>query len=215
MRIAISGLSGCGNTTVGRLVGATLGYPVFNYTFRDLAHDLGVKFENMVGSARTDIFDLLVVVATIRAAQAPDVVIGNRLATWVCDADLSIWLDASLTTRATRISNRERQPYDTIVKQTTVRDEENRRHFIDLFHIDIREHGHVDAIINTETCGPEEVVATIARLSRTLPEQSPRRLAEQERILALLEERLRLPRAVITGSTGNLSFKALFEHCTR
>jgi cytidylate kinase len=213
MRIAISGLSGCGNTTVGKLVGATLGYPVFNYTFRDLAHDLGAKFEDVSCASRTDIFDLLVVVATIRAAQAADVIIGNRLATWVCDANLNIWLDASLTTRSTRISHREGQPYEAILTETTVRDEENRRHFIDLFCIDIHEHGQVDAIINTEASDAEDVAATIACLSRATPKRSPRRLAEQERILALLEERLRLPRAVITGSAGNLSLKALFEQC--
>ena len=34
MRIAICGLSGCGNTSVARLAGANFGYPVFNYTFR-------------------------------------------------------------------------------------------------------------------------------------------------------------------------------------
>jgi cytidylate kinase len=213
MRIAISGLSGCGNTTVGRLVGERLGYPLFNYTFRDLAHDLGTRLEDLAGAARADIFDLLVVVATIRAAQAANVVIGNRLATLICNANLNIWLDASLTTRSTRISVRERQPYETALKQTAVRDEENYRHFLDLFGVDIHARSHVDAVINTELFDAEQVATTIVGLAPTLRDQSAHRLAEQERILALLEERLRLPRAVITGSIGDLSLKALFERC--
>jgi cytidylate kinase len=215
MRIAISGLSGCGNTTVARLVGETLGYPVSNYTFRDLARDLGIELQKLTGAARTDIFDLLVVVATIRAAQPPNVVIGNRLATWVCNADLNIWLDASLTARSTRISNREKRCLETTLSQTVMRDEENRRHFLALFCIDIDDHKHVDATIDTEMLDAQQVAANIVSLSRTARDRSWPGSAKQEGILALLEERLRVPRAVLMGASGDLSLKTLFERGCR
>jgi cytidylate kinase len=215
MRIAISGLSGCGNTTVGKLVGQTLGYPVFNYTFRDLARDLGIELHEVTGSARSDIFDLLVVVATIRAAQAGNIVIGNRLATWVSNAELNVWLDASLSERAIRISNREKLTVDITLEQTATRDEENRRHFLKLFCIDIREHSHVNAIIDTETIDAEQVAAAIVDFSRSPHAQPGFGRSEQERILSLLEEKLGMPKAVLLATSGNFSLKELFERAHR
>jgi cytidylate kinase len=213
MRIAISGLSGCGNTTVGALIAASLGYSLCNYTFRDLARDLGIDLEDIIGADRIDIFDLLVVVATVRAARGDNVVISNRLAAWVSQADLNIWLHATLTTRSTRISMREHQPYEVALAQTLARDEGNRQRFLRLFGLDVHEHGHIDAVINTELLKAEQVAAVIAALARTLQNPTSRRSANNERILALLEERLQFPRAVIVGASGEVGLKALFEKC--
>ncbi|NBK25522.1 MAG: cytidylate kinase, partial [Spirochaetia bacterium] len=44
MRIAISGKSGCGNTTVSKLVADRLGYPMINFTFRTLSEEKGIEF---------------------------------------------------------------------------------------------------------------------------------------------------------------------------
>ena len=44
MRIAISSRSGCGNTTVTRLVSEKLGYPMINFTFRQMAEERGMEF---------------------------------------------------------------------------------------------------------------------------------------------------------------------------
>jgi cytidylate kinase len=188
-----------------------MGYPVHNYTFRDLARDLDVDLKELSGAARSDIFDLLVVLATIRAAQAADVVIGNRLATWVCNADLNIWLDASLATRSTRISNREKQSFQATLNQTARRDAENRRHFLELFGIDVDEHQHVDATIDTEKSDAEQVAAAIVRLSDKPQNRPERGATEQERVLLTLEERLRVPRAKLTRVAGDINLKTLFE----
>jgi len=50
IRIAISGKSGCGNSTVSRIVATRLGLRVVNYTFKDLARDRGMS---CVGSRKT------------------------------------------------------------------------------------------------------------------------------------------------------------------
>jgi cytidylate kinase len=42
LRIAISGKSGCGNTTVSTLLAKTLGIKLINYTFRQLAEEKGM-----------------------------------------------------------------------------------------------------------------------------------------------------------------------------
>ncbi len=54
LRIAISGKSGCGNSTVSRLVASQLGLRVVNYTFKDLARDRGMSFEEICILAETD-----------------------------------------------------------------------------------------------------------------------------------------------------------------
>ena len=43
LRIAISGKSGCGNTTVSGMLAKTLGVTLINYTFRQLAAGKGMK----------------------------------------------------------------------------------------------------------------------------------------------------------------------------
>src|SRR5208283_989229 len=72
--------SGCGNTTATNNVGATLGLEVVNYTFRDLAHDLGLPFEKIQKNAsKTNIYDFLTDLNLMRAALRPRVVVGSRL----------------------------------------------------------------------------------------------------------------------------------------
>ncbi len=44
MRIAISGKSGCGNTTVSTLVADRMNYKMINFTFRTLAKEKGIEF---------------------------------------------------------------------------------------------------------------------------------------------------------------------------
>jgi CMP/dCMP kinase len=47
LRIAISSHSGCGNPTATDNVGKSLLLDVVNYTFRDLAKDLDIRFEEI------------------------------------------------------------------------------------------------------------------------------------------------------------------------
>ena len=42
IRVAISGKSGCGNTTVSGMLAKTLGVTLINYTFRQLAAEKGM-----------------------------------------------------------------------------------------------------------------------------------------------------------------------------
>ena len=54
MRIAISSRSGCGNTTVTKLVSERLGYPMINFTFRQMAKERGVDFWEFCRLAEKD-----------------------------------------------------------------------------------------------------------------------------------------------------------------
>ena len=54
LRIAISGKSGCGNTTVSTLLAETLGIKLINYTFRQLAQEKGMTLAEVIEKAKTD-----------------------------------------------------------------------------------------------------------------------------------------------------------------
>ena len=54
MRIAISSKSGCGNTTVSRLVAEKLGCKMINFTFRQMAEERNVDFWRFCQMAEGD-----------------------------------------------------------------------------------------------------------------------------------------------------------------
>ena len=54
LTIAISGKSGCGNTTVSTLLAQRLGLRLINYTFHTMAEERGVSFEEICRLAEQD-----------------------------------------------------------------------------------------------------------------------------------------------------------------
>ena len=110
MRIAISGRSGCGNTTVSTLVSQITGYPLINFTFRNLAEERGVDFWTLSRMAEEDdSIDLELDRRQVEMAlEQESCVLGSRLAIWVLkEADLKVYLEASLEVRVARIRRRE------------------------------------------------------------------------------------------------------------
>lgn len=109
LRIAISGKSGCGNSTVSRLVAEKLGLRVINYTFKNLARDSGMSFEELALKAETDPqYDLTIDRMQVDLARMGGCVLGSRLAIWLLrDTALTVYLMASLDVRAARIARRE------------------------------------------------------------------------------------------------------------
>ena len=72
LKIAISSHSGCGNTTATNNVGTSLGLDVVNYTFRDLALDLELPFEEIqLRSTKSRIYDFLTDLKLMRASLGP------------------------------------------------------------------------------------------------------------------------------------------------
>jgi len=52
LRVAISGRSGCGNTTVSTLLSQLLGVKLINFTFRNLAQELGLFLRSLLPGAK-------------------------------------------------------------------------------------------------------------------------------------------------------------------
>ena len=199
MKIAISGHSGCGNTTATTNVGQALQLKMVNYTFRDLARNLGVNFEEMHKEASTNlIYDYLTDLTLIRNALSNEnIVVGTRLAAWLVDAQLRIWLHAPLETRAARINRREShksESYEQVLYTTLKRDEQNRKRYLRLYGLDIDDHSDFDISINTEKLTADQVSGLIiaaAQWAKT--NQLERNNLHLARIQEIIAENLQLP----------------------
>ena len=138
IRVAISGKSGCGNTTVSTLLAEKLGVKLINYTFRQLAAEKGLTLAQVIENARTDdSYDIFVDNHQVELARAEPCVLGSRLAIWMLkEADLKVYLFASDETRAKRILNREGGDLQKIKDFTAMRDSEDTRRYKKIYNID-------------------------------------------------------------------------------
>jgi cytidylate kinase len=163
LRIAISGKSGCGNTTVSRLVASRLGLHVINYTFKDLARDKGMSFEELAQKAETDPqYDHAVDRLQIEMALREPCVLGSRLAIWLLrDKAFTAYLEAPPEVRAARIARREGLDFATALEQTEARDRRDRERYRRLYGYNVDDYGFASLIVRTEHLSVEEETALI------------------------------------------------------
>lgn len=165
MRIAISSRSGCGNTTVTKLLAEKLGYPMINFTFRQMAEERHMDFWDFCRLAETD-YDIdreLDRRQVEMAMSKPDCVLGSRLAIWMLeDADLKVYLTATAETRARRILRREGGTFEERYNQTVQRDSNDSARYMKIYGIDNTAADQVaDLVIATDYRSPEEIVSII------------------------------------------------------
>ena len=163
IRIAISGKSGCGNTTVSGLLSKTLGVTLINYTFRQLAAEKGMTLPEVIEAAKNDdSYDKYVDKHQVELALAEPCVLGSRLAIWMLkEADLKVYLLASDDTRAKRIFNREGGDLQQIKDFTAMRDREDTGRYKEFYGIDNNDYAFCDLIIDVNEKTPEEIVGLI------------------------------------------------------
>ena len=163
MRIAVSGKSGCGNSTVSRLVAQRLGLRLINFTFRDLAAEYEVSFAELHRRAAADpSIDRALDRRQLAAAAAGDCVLGSRLAIWLLsDADLRVYLAGAPEVRARRIAAREGVPYATALASMNARDTQDRGRYLTLYDIDVDNYRHADLVLETAALDQFQVAAAI------------------------------------------------------
>jgi cytidylate kinase len=164
--IAISGKSGCGNTTVTGLVAEKLGYRVINYTFRTMAEEMGISFEELCALAeKDDAYDLKLDEKQVALAKEGNCVLGSRLAIWMLkeEADLTVFLDASLEVRSERISKREGGSPAEILEKTVARDRRDHERYKRIYGIDNDKYGFADLVIDTAEEDQHAVAERILR----------------------------------------------------
>ena len=163
-RIAISGKSGCGNTTVSRLVADALGLRFINFTFRSLAAEHGITLEEVLKRAKTDDYwDRAVDERQVAMArQDGGCVLGSRLAVWMLpEADLKVYLRATPETRVKRIFKREGGDLEAIKAFTAERDRQDSARYLRLYGIDNEDYSKSDLVVDTDDLSPEEIVERI------------------------------------------------------
>jgi cytidylate kinase len=152
VRIAVSGKSGCGNTTVSRILAERLDVRLINYTFHDMAAERGISFEQLCLLAETDNqYDRHLDRRQVELAMEGSCVLASRLAIWLLkEADLTVYLYASAEVRARRIAQREGIPWKQSLQDLEARDTRDRNRYLKLYGIDIDEYGFADLIVDTE-----------------------------------------------------------------
>lgn len=163
VRIAISGRSGCGNTTVSRMLAEILDISFINYTFRALATEMRIPLEQILENAKNDFsYDRMVDEKQVELARQASCVLGSRLAIWMLpEANIKVYLEASEETRARRIFNREGGSQEEIIEFTKMRDAEDTRRYKELYKIDNADYTFADIIIDTEKSLPKTIVEKI------------------------------------------------------
>jgi cytidylate kinase len=165
LAVAVSGKSGCGNTTASALLAHRLGIELVNYTFRNLAADEGLEFEELRHLAETDDrWDRLVDQRQVEKANARPSVLASRLAIWVWkEAALRVYLDAPLEVRAARIHRREGGELSAKMQATRQRDDQDHQRYLNLYGIDNDDWRHADLVIDVSELTPDEVVDRMVR----------------------------------------------------
>ena len=168
LRVAISGKSGCGNTTVSGLVAARLGLPLVNYTFKDLARERGLSFEEVCRLAESDPeYDLTIDRMQVSLAEEGRCVLGSRLAIWLLgDSALTVYLEAGLEARAARISRREGMPLAAALADTAERDRRDHDRYLRLYGYDVDSYRFADLVIDAEALDQEAVADIIVQRAR-------------------------------------------------
>ncbi|MDR2659544.1 MAG: cytidylate kinase family protein [Spirochaetaceae bacterium] len=178
VKIAISGKSGCGNTTVTTLTAERLGLRFINFTFRNLAAEKNMTLEEVLALAETDDYwDRTVDSRQIEEAlRYPEhgCVLGSRLAIWLLkDADIKVYLKADTDVRVRRLMRREGGSFEEVAAFTRERDARDHARYARLYNINNDDYSFADLIIDTGRCLPEEIAGKII--------EKVKRLAANER----------------------------------
>jgi cytidylate kinase len=171
VRIAISGKSGCGNSSVSRLVAQRLGLRVINYTFKDLAKDRGMSFEDVCRLAETDPqYDLTIDRMQVQLADEGGCVLGSRLAIWLLrDSAFTVYLRAPLEVRAARIAKREGKDPAVALRETDERDRHDADRYERLYGYDVDRFEFAALVVDTEAITQEQVAQEIVEHAAEMP----------------------------------------------
>ncbi|MDR0525266.1 MAG: cytidylate kinase family protein [Spirochaetaceae bacterium] len=170
VRIAVSGKSGCGNSTVSRMVADALGLRFINFTLRNVAAEKRMELSEVLEAAAADEYwDREVDTRQVSLAREKSgCVLGSRLAIWLLpEADLKVYLKAKSETRAARIRKREGGELETVEAFTNERDRQDRERFLRMYSIDNDDYTFADLIIDTDDIAPREIAAMIIEKAKT------------------------------------------------
>jgi cytidylate kinase len=169
--IAIAGPIGVGKSTVAEGLAARLGYRVISggEVFRDLARERGISLTEVNRLAEHDpTLDRELDRRQAELARAGNCVVESRLAGWMVDADLKVWLRAPVEVRATRVARREGLAVEAARADLVERERSEWARYKASYNIDIDDLGPYHLVIDTTRWSAEIIVDALAGLTRGL-----------------------------------------------
>lgn len=144
--------------------------------FRELAKRRGISVVELNRLAESDpSIDRDLDRLQSEMAQSAPCVVESRLAGWMVEADLKVWLDAPLGVRAARVAGREGTDAGAARDELLVRERSEWSRYRSLYGIDIADRAPFHLIMDTSRWDPEVIVGSLVLLSRGLREVSEAR----------------------------------------
>jgi cytidylate kinase len=179
--VIISGLPAVGKTTVARAIASK--FNLKQYSGGDVLKEMAVaKGYLMSGSDWWDSeqgikflaerksnsdFDKRVDQRLLELATKGDVVVTSYTLPWLADDAVKIWLKGSRENRARRMANRDNMGYENALRIVSMRDEENKKLYMELYGIKFGDDLSVfDYVLNTDQLsidGVADIANTIVK----------------------------------------------------
>lgn len=166
MRITVSGPPGSGTTSLAKYLVNKHQFSLISAgeVFRGLAAERNMDLADFGRLAEEDeSVDLMIDARQKEIGESRDnIIIEGRLAGHMIDnADIRIWVAASVECRSVRISDREEIDPQTAVELTIEREDCEAGRYQKYYNIDINDLSPYDLVINSEVWGVEEIGAIV------------------------------------------------------
>lgn len=159
MIVTVGGSPGSGTTTLSKKVCSAFGFThvYAGKIFREMAQARGVSLEEFSKQAEADETIDLEVDKRQKELAHENTVVDGRIAAHMVDADLKIWLSASLDVRAKRVAGREGISYEEALRDVAEREISEKKRYKKYYNIDIDDISVYDLVINTNLWDAEGV----------------------------------------------------------
>lgn len=167
MRITVSGLPGSGTTSLARNLAETHQYTLISAgeVFRQMAKERNLDLAEYARIAEQNpSIDREIDARQREIAEGQDDIIAEgRLSGWcVRNADLKIWLQASMECRVERIFSRDTlEDRETALFLTQEREESEARRYQDYYSIEIGDLSPYHMVLNSEKFGVEDLSSLV------------------------------------------------------
>ncbi|MFA5771354.1 MAG: AAA family ATPase [Thermoplasmata archaeon] len=168
MLITISGLPGCGKTTVAKLLSQKLllRYVSAGESFRKMAEQKNMSLLDFgeYSKAHPEV-DREIDQAQLEMAKDGNAVMDGRLSGWLAKTNnikaLKIWLNAPLKTRAERIAKRENIDMEVSMRDIKRREDCERERYEKLYNVNMSNSLIYNMIVDANKKTPEEICKLI------------------------------------------------------
>lgn len=166
MRITISGPPGSGTTSLARYLAGKYGLDLISAgeVFRQLAREHDMELADFGRFAESDpSVDRMIDTRQKEIGESTgNIIVEGRLSGWMVEnADLRIWLAASLSCRAKRIAGRDGMTEDGARAYTENRQHSEATRYRAYYDIDINDLSPYDIVLSSETFGVDALGAIV------------------------------------------------------